>query len=358
MKKKKGFFRTIKKVYNYFFRDYKYQKEKKLQRKAAKKASIKPKGFIAKKSGVIIFWVTFGFMFLVVFSTLFSGDSSEAKTKEVSNVKNLAASAEGIQFAKNFTRDYFTWEVSDKGKSVRKETMSKYLADGLDEYAGISFNGLQWNSNFVDSEVKEVVENGENLALITLLTRFELRSVDGNDTKKIEKYFVIPVAYDGKTFGVYELPKFTFIQENTTLQKVVSNKLNRAETSIAGEIKEFLPTFLKSYAEDTKDKLNYILTEENVTDGLQGMMKFSDVKEANVFVGEQPDHYVVFATVIFLEPETNLAIETNYHITVVNRDDRYIVSGINDQENMIIKSDTDEVVDEQGTELEETSENN
>lgn len=364
--KKGGFIRKIKKLYSQLNKLSKSNKEKKQRRKQEIRGSIRPKGFIARKFGVIIFWSLFSFMLLVVLVTMFSRDSGEASTEPVLVEKNYATSPEGIQFAENFAKEYFTWEVSDEGKHKRQEIMNKYLADGLDQYAGLNFQGLQWNSNFKSSEVKEVIEISDNVSQITLKVIAEFKKVDSDDVKRVEKYLVVPVAYDGVTFGVYELPKFTYIQEETTLKKVVSNRLNNADSEISSKIREFLPTFFTSFASDTKDKLNYLLTKESVTDGLQGTMDFQEVKEINVFEGEQAGSYVVFAKAIFLEPQTKVSLVTDYQLSVVKRDDRFIVSGINDQKNKEIQSnivtegtsnDTESKIDSNQDELTEAKEN-
>lgn len=339
-KTNKPFIQKIKGIVSYFKRISEIEKEKKERIKKAKRSSVKPKGFFARKFGVITFWVLFGFMFLTVVITIFSGNGEANANKTVVEVKeNYAISPEAIQYARNFTKEYFTWEVSDEGKNNRKEIMTKYLAEGLDPYAGLLFEKMEWNATFKDAEIKKVEEKGDNLSHITFLVKFELTK--GKEKKQTSKYFVVPVAYDGKTFGIYELPKFTYIYEDTTLKKVVSEKLKQAEVNDSKKIKEFLPTFFRSYSEDTKDKLNYILSNEKVTDGLNKTMVFEKINNANIFVKEGEENkkeFVVFTEVVFIEPETNISFVTNYQLTVVEKDERYVVSGIDDQDEKTIET--------------------
>lgn len=363
MKKRRenGFLQKVKSFFSKFKKVIKYEKEKKEAKKRPKNKSVKPKGFLARKVGVIVFWVTFGFMFLIVVVTFFSDGSDEANADEYNHLKeqNQATSPEAIQFAENFAKDYFTWTVSDEGKHERKEKMSKYLAQGINEYAGLDFGSLEWNSSFKGSEVKKVQEKGDNLAHITLLVEMNISKSDEDEVNKTEKYFVVPVAYDGKTYGIYELPKFTYVQEQTTLKQVTSERLKKAELADSRNIKDFLPTFFKSYAEDSKDKLNYIIANEDITDGLNETMLFKSINKADIYMKNDEDDntFVVFTEVTFTEPETNIPFVSNYQLSVIKKDGRYIVSGIDDQENKVVEPmDDSESIKQQREEVNENDE--
>lgn len=354
-------FKTIMGLWAYFKKISEKEKIKKEKIKRAKNSSVKPKGFFARQFGVYTFWILFGFMFLTVIVTVFNGKSDEANADKpsVTVEKNYATSPEAIQFARNFTKEYFTWVVSDEGRNNRKTVMTKYLAEGLDEYAGLKFDGLQWNSKFLNAEIKKVEEKGKNLAHITFLVSFELSK--GKEVKQASKYFVVPVAYDGKTFGVYELPKFTYVFEDTTLKQVVTQKLKTVNVQDSNKISEFLPTFFKSFAQDSKDKLNYILSDETVTDGLNNSMIFQKINSSDVYrkneksekniiddKNENNDEFIVFTEVVFVEPQTKIPFTTNYQLTVKKeKDGRFIVTGIDNLKNKEVKTknaDEDETI--------------
>ncbi|MEC1158703.1 conjugal transfer protein [Cytobacillus horneckiae] len=349
---KKSKFKTIIKMVKRFLQT---EKERAEFKKRKKNSSIKPKGFVSRKLGVTSFWVMFGFMFLVVLVTMFSGNSSEANSNKdvLPPDKNQAASLEAVQFAENFAKDYFTWNLTDKDKVNRKEKMQAYLAQGIDQNAGLDYTGLEWDSNYRSSELKKIEEEGNDIAHITLLVNFELSQGDGEKkkVKQSQKYFVVPVAFDGETFGVYELPKFTYIYENTTLKEVKSERLKQADVKESEKIKAFLDTFFRSFAEDSKDKLNYILTDEKIADGLNQTMLFEQVNKSNVFKDPVEDNsFVVFTEVRLIEPETNIPFLVNYQLTVLKKDGKYIVSGIDDQKNKVVESievEEDEEIDEE-----------
>lgn len=322
-----------------FYRKWKkwseMEKEKKELKKLNQNKSIKPKGFVARKFGVITFWTLFGFMFLVVMVNLFSSGNETNAEKKVEIEQNYATTPEAIQFAKNFIQDYFTWNIKSDEFQKHVESLEKYYTKEVYENSALDTKRAGYNSTFKDAQLKKVEKKGDNLSYITFLVTFQLTKV-GTDGKEnpakitTSKYVVVPVAYDGKTFGVYELPKFTYIYEDKTTIKEVKTqaKLQKADTGIAEQIEEFLPTFFKTYAEDEKDKLNYMLTNEKVTDGLNGTMKFDSIEKVEVFNGKKEKHYIVFTQVLFADPLTKIPFRTNYQLEIVKQKDHYVVFGI------------------------------
>lgn len=295
--------------------------------------SVKPKGYMARKAGVITFWTLFGFMFLVVMVTLFSNDSDNANA-DVTIEQNYATKPEAIQFAKNFTEEYFTWTVSEEGVEERKERLGKYFARGLNQVDGLDIKNLNWNSTFKNAELKRVEEKGKNISHITFLVEFEVTKISKKEeVKRLSKYFVVPVAFDGETFGVYELPKFTHIEEHSTLKEVKYPRYEQADVETTERIKEFLPTFFKTYAEDTKDKLNYMLTDFQITEGLNGAFQFQEIQNLEVFKGDGENQYVAFVEVVFVEPETGIPFKANYQLEITRKEDKLLVSGVDSEKN-------------------------
>lgn len=318
------------------------EKEKKELKKQDINYSIKPKGYFARKFGVITFWTLFSFMFLVVAITLFSGND-EATADENLQVKvNPSSTPEAIQFAENFLADYFTWQVSEVGRQERTQTMLKYMSEDLRGHAALDIKNMEWNSVFKGADLKRITEKGENLAYITFLVDFEFTKIGaGNDSEgnpevqRLKKYIDVPVAFDGHSYGVYELPKFTYIYEDETTVKQVktTERLEQADVTISEKIKEFLPTFFKTYAEDEKDKLNYMIKNENVTDGLNGTMNFDKINSLQAFKGNAENEFIVFTEVIFIEPETQASFIVNHQLELTLEEDRLLVSGMNNQKN-------------------------
>lgn len=329
------------------------EKEKKELKKQDINYSIKPKGYFARKIGVASFWVLFSFMFLVVCVTLFSPNDEATAENEMNFEINQATTPEAIQFAENFLKEYFTWTVNEEGNKVRQEKLMKYISEELVGHPAFDVKNLEWNSTFKKSEIREITEKGDHLAYITFLVDFEFTKVinaddpeqneKGPEIKTLQKYIEVPVAYDGYSYGIYELPKFTHIFEDKTTVKSVktSTKFQQADIEIVNKVNEFLPTFFKTYAEDEKEKLNYMLKKENITNGLNGSMRFEDIENLQVFNGNEENQFFVFVEVIFVEPETQTPFVVNHQLELTLEQDKLLVSGMNDAPNKGVISTKD-----------------
>ncbi|MDE3841090.1 hypothetical protein C0966_17670 (plasmid) [Bacillus methanolicus] len=140
-----------------------------------------PKTVLRKKVIEGAFWT--GFMFVLFLSVVaiirvgnVGADANEQKSvQKVINEQNLAVGEGAQSFAENFAAEYFDWQNTDEGKKKRVERLQPYLATGLDEQAGLSFDGMEWNSTLTKSQVWNVEETGEDTALITLRVMHQLK---------------------------------------------------------------------------------------------------------------------------------------------------------------------------------------
>lgn len=317
-----------------------YEKEKKDARKF-KNDSVKPQGYMARKAGSMSFWAMFGFMFLVTMVTVFSNNSSRADINYeqiFDEMNNPSASAEAIQFAENFARHYYTWEISDEGRYDREIHLSRFLVDGIDSHAGVDVSKSEWNSTAKKAELREIDDRGNHIAHITVYVEQELSEASGDGRKTVDRYLIVPVAYDGHSYGVYELPKFTFINEETTVKRVINNRMRQVESNIRNDVREFLHTFYSSFSQDPQEKLNYLLLTEDVTSGLQQSFIFDDIKQTEVFEGDNELEYIVFSEVDFTDPTTSIPFTTQYELRLVKREGRFMVADMKGLEDKIIES--------------------
>lgn len=335
-----------------------YQAIKNIWEREGKKAELKkgpkskkPSGYRARQFGRVAFWVAFVFMFFVVVVNVFGSGNAEGKKNEVTIPEaNPATSQAAVEYARDFAQNYFTWQKGEQGKKERRDRLVKYLADGLDQDAGLEVGKLEWDSSFQNADLKRIDENGSNRAYITLLVNTKMKKVTQKEVettvgegdaqtvvtenvqdvaeKPVSKYLVIPVAYHDGTYGIYELPRFTNMKEETNLKisKAVGLKGYEGNTE---KVKEFLETFFGSYADDNSTKISYMLTEGTRVDGLEGMMRFEGLTDTKINRNDK-DELVVFTKVKFVDPETNVIFNTDYQLTIVEKDGKYLVKGFND----------------------------
>src|SRR5699024_1482582 len=283
-----------------------------------------------------------------------NSSANDEKEEEIRAEVNPATKPEAIQFARSFVTDYFTWETGTEGFNDREERLSKYLAVGIDAQAGLSTNDLKWDASFNELTIKRIDETGENKAHIVFevsskWTREVEKEVEVNngkegdkketkteiqtdtETKDVKKHFAVPILFNGETYGVYELPYFTYVEDDTNVKMDTrkSTKLSRIESKEKKNIESFLNTFFASYAEDSKDKLSYILSDKEHPTGLNGTMVFKDVKDTEVYKGKDNSHFLVFTRVTFELPDIETAFNTSYELEVKKEDNHYVVSRLN-----------------------------
>lgn len=319
--------------------------------KARKGTKIKkPRGYKARNFGRVTFWVLFVFMFIVVVSNVFGPSGAEGQKEEVETKENPAASQEAVQYAKNFAGAYFTWQrgTNNEGLKERQEALKPYLAKGLDLNAGLSTEGLEWDSNFDRATLVQIEEKGDNKAYITLKveaefvkqTTTEQPAKDDEKAEKAEtkteeekkpfhKHFVIPIAYENGTYGVYDLPKYTKVQNQTKVTQEDPEGLVEYEGGQQA-IKSFLDTFFKSYAQDDQEKLSYMLDDNSHVKALEGSMNFTEVKNIEV-KQDQKGNIIAYATVVLEDPNTQIKFSTDYAVSIDKKQDRFLIKELNPQ---------------------------
>ncbi|WP_067729898.1 conjugal transfer protein [Oceanobacillus damuensis] len=326
--------------------------------KPKKEKVIKPKTHVFRKLGAIVFWLLFLFMFLVVMVSITSKPPSpKAKVAEKEITVNPATKPEAVQFAQNFIRDYYTWSNDSEGWEERSDRLYFFIAKGLDEQAGLIKESVAWDAVYKNSAIKQIEEIDSNSAHMTFKVWAEMsREVENEvevekedeegkkkkvnelksetETKALVKFLVVPVTFNGNTYGVYELPSITYIDEATDVQmQQVSNYTSEKDGNEIRQISNFLNTFFASYAEDDKERLSYILTDKENPNGMNGAMNFVEVKEVDVYEGDSEDENHVISKVTFEDPELKTQINSLYHLTVTKEKEHYVVSEINTKKN-------------------------
>lgn len=300
-----------------------------------------PPGYKARKAGIAVMFGLVAAPTIFVASSLGNNhsDATEVKKPIVEMKENPATSQAATQFAKDFTEKYFFWKTGDEGRQMREKDMTYFLADGLDPYAGLNMDDLHSNSIFKDAKIKNVEKVSGNKSKITLLATYEVTTegkAEGDkkppapQKKTSQKVIVVPVQYTGSTYAVYELPTFTSLKQKPNLKYDDKTDLERlADADTVQNISNFLNTFFSSYAQDSKDKLSYILEDKEHQYGLQNTLKFVEVEESEVYEGKSKNQYIVDCLVNFEDPDSQSKIQTRYNLTVEKKDSRFIVIKIN-----------------------------
>ncbi|RKJ17791.1 conjugal transfer protein, partial [Butyricicoccus sp. 1XD8-22] len=196
----------------------------------------KPKGMGARRLGMITFWLLFSFMFLVTTISIFGGDDSSS-LNETEVERNKLFDNEGLEFAKDFVYEYFTWTTDKHSRDKRMANLDRYLMEGLDDLGGIIYN-KDWASSIDKRDIvlKDVQKINDKQARYIFKVKFTLKSktdekntnidteklsfeeylteerkmkvINGYKTKVNEKFISVPVYYDEEVnrFAVFSLP--------------------------------------------------------------------------------------------------------------------------------------------------------
>ncbi|MER1987468.1 MAG: conjugal transfer protein [Solibacillus sp.] len=308
---------------------------RKLERKGKKLNDFTPKGYRARRYGVYAFWSVFIGMFLFLGLLLLSNGSDDTDKKE-DILYDKVASQEATVFAQNFIRAYFQWERTDEGIVARQQALAPYLVKGLDVNAGLVTKGIHWNSTYISSQIRDVAIIEPGIGQITFQVKSKLSN--GTEEKVLEQFMVVPIAYDGESFGVYELPKYTDIANQTTVKAVTDKRLKTASTDDSNEVKVFVETFFKTYVEGEYEQLRYLLVKDSDITGLNAKYTFKEVNEIEVLQGEAENSFIANVNIAIVNPTTMLETINSYQLAIKKSEDKFVVKAIDDLTGKTIES--------------------
>ena len=308
---------------------------RKLERKGKKLNDFTPKGYRARRIGVYAFWSIFVGMFLFLGLLLLSNGSDDSDKKE-DILYDKVASQEATVFAQNFIRAYFQWERTDEGIVARQQALAPYLVKGVDVNAGLVTKGIQWNSTYVSSQIRDVAIIEPGIGQITFQVKSNLSN--GTEEKVLEQFMVVPIAYDGESFGVYELPKYTDIANQTTVKAVTDKRLKTASTDETNEVKAFVETFFKTYVEGEYEQLRYLLVKDSDITGLNAKYTFKEMNEIEVLKNEAETGFIANVKVAIVNPETTVETLMSYQLSINKSEDKFVVKAMDDLAGKTIES--------------------
>ncbi|WP_338473306.1 conjugal transfer protein (plasmid) [Niallia sp. XMNu-256] len=305
---------------------------------------IYPKTVFRKKVFKGFFWTGFLlalFLSVVAIVRLSNFDTNQVEAKQAQPKENMVnfATREGAQsFAQNFAREYFDWQNSDEGKKSRIDRLQTYLAIGLDEQAGLSFEGMEWNSSLSTSQVWNVEATGHDSANITLRVEHILNRTISQDAEDApseeksgpyEKYFVVPIQTDGKSFVVHQIPYFISAPEKPqiTSDTSINEDGKLQDTKLQAEIISALNTFFKVYTNGSQEELSYYIKGDYI-ESMTGVITFKEVKNLIIKQDQSTNQYKVSATVVFQENQSKAEVIYPYELILLKEDNRWFIKSI------------------------------
>src|SRR5699024_5010929 len=345
------------------------EKEKKEQKNRLKQS--KPKGFTSRKIGMIVAWTVIGIFVLSTLSNVFFGGSNEASEDENSlqDVSFLYADG-GNEFTKDFLFEFYNWTHSEvKGLEAQTDELSDYMVNDLNEsIERMAFDPV-WSSSINKNNIilKNIDKISNQKALMTYEVEYTLsRPTEENDSKidkedmtpqeyearmkkpvykdgvervKTKKHVKVPLFYDDESeeFVVFDTPTYTNYSDGNiaSVPKFNIESLRQVtDVNIKNNVTAFLKTFFESYAEDSQDKLSYLVNEDNIQNGLNGIMNFGEIKEFEIYAIDRNEHDRLFVNprVVYKDKEADgVTYETNHLLVIKEEKGSYIVESIDDE---------------------------
>ncbi|MCQ6281094.1 conjugal transfer protein [Bacillus sp. EB600] len=315
-----------------------------------------PKTVLRKKLIKYAFWTGFVlvlFLSIVAIVRVGNATAKDNSMQQVDQKVNHAASEGAQSFAQNFASQYFNWQNTDEGRKNRMERLQPYLAKGLNEQAGLVFDGMEWNSRLTKSQVWNVEETGKDTALITLRVQHILKKLPPPDPAAVaeaqknnteppkateesagpyEKDFVIPIKTDGKSFVVYKIPYFVAPAKKPqiTSDSTIDENSKIQDPKLQEEITSSLNTFFKVYTTGTQEELSYYV-KGNEIQTMTGIITFKKVKNTVIKASTSSNEYQVYANVIFQENQSKAQVMYPYQLMLVKQDNRWFVKEMKNQ---------------------------
>lgn len=284
--------------------------------------------------GKWLFWGILAWMFFVSCTTVFKTMKADAKvtlqteTKQVVPEQNLATRPEAIEFTRLFTKEYFTWKRGEEDLRKRAERLKIYLSKDVDSQAGVETNALQWDSDFLSATLLKVDDKKQKEANVIFKVKYKLHRIktdnSGEEVKEVMQQVSIPVQTDGKAFVVNGLPQVVKINEKATVKETEDEREEVKDVKAKTEIREFLPTFFKSYTTATQKELAYVLENPEIK-GLEGSMKLDKIISSKVYPGKTKGTYEVQAEVLLIDAHSETKMKAAYTLVVKQTGKQFVV---------------------------------
>lgn len=307
--------------------------------KSVKKPEKKPKSIPKDRSKMIaigIWSMIATLIFFAFISVLLSINTRsvvndiERNQERNSKQKEEVSIVAGERFLSGFITEYINVKNENDAIEKRHNRLMTYLvkeSDELEQETLFDISGAQGDrvlNNYTLYNVKQEKEE--------TLFQYEIEYSNIVKVKKkeheIKKQALlnIPVKNKGDQFAVSGTP---YISEIYDLKGDIANSKEDREEYDGDQtaaIKEFVNTFFRKYAEESKDDMSYVM---KTPETLNGHLVFGDVE--NVRIYKSGDGFEISSVVIFKEKETRIPVKERFTLFVTKNTGQYYVNKLKHQ---------------------------
>lgn len=306
--------------------------------KSVKKPEKKPKSIPKDRSKMIAvgIWSMIGtLVFFAFLAVLLSINNRSAlndlarQQEKNSKQKEEVSIVAGERFLSEFIEQYINVKNDRAATEKRQNTLMKYLVvdDETDQETWFDTSGSQ-GDRVLNDYVLYNVKKGDGDSLFQYKVNYEnVVKVKKKEHKLAKQALLnIPVKHKGDKFAVSGTP---YLSEMYDLKGDIASSSEEREEydgNQSAAIKEFLNTFFRKYAEESKEDMSYVM---KTPETLNGHLVFGDVE--NIRIYKNGDGFEVSSVVVFREKETNLPVKERFTLTIVKNSGQYYVNQLKHQ---------------------------
>lgn len=263
-----------------------------------------------------------------------------AVSSDEAGEKEDYASRPGVYyFIENFMKTYLTVKPGEEPQANRQTELTRFLAKGLDENAGIDYSKLKGEQVYQSSRILEVEQVDQHLANVyvdvdyTFITKVDKKVQEkkkGEDGKEqmVEKtvsetketpgkaYYVVQVYGDETGYTVVDLPQ-PFVpkqQQTKSIENAYADQPKDAK--LAGNVHSFLETFFAAYvSKDRMEDMKFFFKDSGDAVSLNGAYNLVSVDDVAVYPGEE-ETLIVRSRVKLEHPVTGVQSQHGYELVL------------------------------------------
>ncbi|MEC1183125.1 conjugal transfer protein [Bacillus altitudinis] len=306
--------------------------------KSVKKPEKKPKSIPRDRTKIIavgIWSMIAALVFFAFLSVLLSINTRsvvndiERNQERNSKQKEEVSIVAGERFLSGFIEQYINVKNERAAAEQRQNTLMKYLVvdDEIDQETWFDTSGAQ-GDRVLNDYVLYNVKKGDGESLFQYKVNYENVVKVKKKEHKVEKQALlnIPVKHKGDKFAVSGTP---YLSEMYDLKGDIANSSEEREEydgDQSAAIKEFLNTFFRKYAEESKDDMSYVM---KTPETLNGHLVFGDVENFSIYKND--DGFEISSVVIFKEKETSIPVKERFTLFVTKNSGQYYVKQLKHQ---------------------------
>lgn len=306
--------------------------------KSVKKPEKKTKSIPKDRTKIIAFgvWSLIGTLVFFAFLAVLLSISNRSALNDLarqqeqnSKQKEEVSIVAGERFLSGFVTEYINVKNERAAAEQRQNTLMKYLvaADEIDQETWFDTSGAQ-GDRVLNDYVLYNVKRGDGDSLFQYKVNYANVVKIKKKEHKVDKSALlnIPVKHKGDEFAVSGTPYLSEIYDLKGDIPSSSEEHEEYDGDQTAAIKEFLNTFFRKYAEESKDDMSYVM---KTPETLNGHLAFGDVE--NIRIYKKGDGFEVSSVAVFKEKETNLPVKERFTLSIVKNSGQYYVKQLKHQ---------------------------